>query len=136
MYGPARRLLLKREQISQQVLRALRDLTARAEERGEYERAQTYARQQLELEPWDEQAYQCLMRALAFSGQRSAALAQYETCRRLLQQELNIEPSRDTTALYESIRDGTLKARALTNVPLTTNTPRDFWRLPTDCMKC
>jgi predicted ATPase/DNA-binding SARP family transcriptional activator len=111
-------LLLKREQIGQRVLRALRDLTARAEERGEYDRAQTYARQQLELEPWDEHAHQQLMRALASGGQRSAALAQYETCRRLLKQELNVEPARETTALYESIRDGKLKPRAPTNVPL------------------
>ncbi len=111
-------LLLKREQIGQQILHALRDLTARAEERGDYDRAQTYARQQLELEPWDEHAHQQLMCALAFGGQRSVALAQYETCRRVLKQELDVEPSRETTALYESIRDGKLKARAPTNVPL------------------
>ncbi len=101
-------LLLKREQIGQRVLHALRDLTARSEERGEFEHAQTYARQQLELEPWDEHVHQQLMRALAYGGQRSAALAQYETCRRLLKQELGVEPSRETTALYESIRDGKL----------------------------
>ncbi|MBI5302036.1 MAG: tetratricopeptide repeat protein [Chloroflexi bacterium] len=111
-------LLLKREQIGQQVLRTLRDLTAHSEERGEYELAQNYARQQLELEPWDEHAHGQLMRALAYSGLRSAALAQYETCRRLLKQELGVEPSRETVALYESIRDGTLKTRAPTNVPL------------------
>jgi len=114
-------LLLRREQIGQQVLRALRDLTARLEERGEYDHAQTYARQQLELEPWDEHAYQQLMRALAYSGQRNAALAQYETCRRLLKQELKVEPSRETTALYESIRDGKLaqaKAEVLGNLPI------------------
>lgn len=109
-------LLLKREQIGQQILRTLRDLSARCEEHGEYEPAQTYARKQLELEPWDEQAHQQLMRMLSYGGQRSNALAQYETCRRLLKQELNIEPSHETTALYESIRDGQL-AKAKT-VPL------------------
>ncbi len=114
-------LLLQRERIGQQVLRALRDLTARCEERGDYELAQTYARHQVELEPWDEQAHQQLMRALAFNGQRNAALAQYETCRRLLKQELNVEPSRETTALYESIRDGKLaqaKAAPRDNLPI------------------
>ena len=70
-------VLLKREQLNRLVLSALHRLADHCEERGEYERAQTYARQQLELEPWDEQAHQQLMRLLAFSGQRSAALAQY-----------------------------------------------------------
>ena len=111
-------LLLQRERIGQQILRALRELTARAEERGDYDRAQTYARQQLELEPWDEHAHQQLMRALAFGRQRNAALAQYATCRQLLKQELGVEPSCETTTLYESIRDGKLKARVPTNVPL------------------
>ena len=60
------------------------------------------------------------MRTLAYGRQRTAALAQYETCRRLLKQELSVEPSRETTALYESIRDGRLKAETapLDNLPI------------------
>ena len=114
-------VLLKREQLNRLVLSALHRLADHCEERGEYERAQTYARQQLELEPWDEQAHQQLMRLLAFSGQRSAALAQYEMCHRLLKQELQVAPSRETTALYETIRDGKLakaKTTALDNLPI------------------
>jgi predicted ATPase/DNA-binding SARP family transcriptional activator len=101
-------LLVKREQIGQQILAALRRLAEHYREGGEYERAITYARKQLELEPWDEGAHQQLMRALAFNGQRSAALAQYETCSRLLAQELGVKPSEEITALYENIRDGRL----------------------------
>lgn len=101
-------LLFKREQIGLQMLTALHRLAALHERRGEYEPAQAYARQQLELEPWQEEAHQQLMRLLALSNQRSAALAQYATCRRLLARELGVEPARETTALYESIRDGTL----------------------------
>ncbi len=101
-------VLYKREQLGQQVLAALRTLTAYYEEEGHFEPAQFYARRQLELEPWDETAHQQLMRALAFSGQRSAALAQYERCRRLLAEALKVEPSPETTSLYEYIRTGKL----------------------------
>lgn len=101
-------VLVKREQINRHVLDGLCRLAAHYEECGQYQRAIAYARQQLELEAWDEPAHRQLMRAMALNGQRSAALAQYETCRRLLAQELGVEPSRETTALYESIRDETL----------------------------
>src|SRR5262249_39787608 len=52
-----------------------------------------------------EEAHLQAMRLLSRTGQRSAALAQYETCRRVLAEELALEPSRETTALYERIRD-------------------------------
>jgi WD40 repeat protein/DNA-binding SARP family transcriptional activator len=100
--------LRKREQINRQVLDALQHLAAHYEECGDYTRAIAYARRRLELEAWDEDAHRQLMRLLAFSGQRSLALAQYEACSRLLQLELGVEPARETTALYESIRDETL----------------------------
>jgi len=100
--------LLKREQLSRQVLETLHSLAAIYEEQGEYERAQAYARQQVQLEPWNEEAHQQLMRVLALGGQRSAALAQYQSCSRVLADELGVEPARETVALYESIRDGTL----------------------------
>ncbi|UCC63308.1 MAG: AAA family ATPase [Anaerolineae bacterium] len=102
--------LLKGEQLGRQMLTALYRLAATFEQRGEYERAQPYAWRQVELEPWNEEAHQQLMRLLALRGQRSGALAQYETCRRLLAEELGVEPADETTALYESIRDGTLVA--------------------------
>ncbi len=100
--------LLKREQLSRQVLETLHSLAAIYEGQGEYERAQAYARQQVQLEPWNEEAHQQLMRVLALGGQRSAALAQYQSCSRVLADELGVEPARETVALYESIRDGTL----------------------------
>jgi hypothetical protein len=84
----------------------LRRLAITYEQRGEYDPATGYARRQVELEPWNEEAHQHLMRLLTLGGQRSAALAQYEACRRLLADELGVEPGRETVALYESIRDG------------------------------
>jgi DNA-binding SARP family transcriptional activator len=65
-------ILVRREQTNRQMLDALHRLAAHYEGCGEYERAITYARKQLELEPWDEDAHRQLMRALALNGQRSA----------------------------------------------------------------
>jgi len=104
--------LLTREQLARQAASALHALADNYEQRGDYERAQSYAWKQLGLEPWDETAHQTLMRNLALSGQRGAALAQYETCKELLAEELNVEPAEETTKLYEQIRDGILKAHA------------------------
>jgi WD40 repeat protein/DNA-binding SARP family transcriptional activator len=98
-------LLYKREQTNRQVLAALQRLAAHYEGLADYGSTITYAHRRLELEPWDEDAHRQLMRALARSGQRSSALAQYEICCRLLREELGVEPGRETTALYESIRD-------------------------------
>jgi predicted ATPase/DNA-binding SARP family transcriptional activator len=100
-------LVAEREQRHRQTLDALRHLAAYHERRGDQERVQDYARRQLALEPWQEEAHRQLMRALALSGQRTAALAQYETCYQVLLEELGVEPDRETTALYECIRDGT-----------------------------
>jgi DNA-binding SARP family transcriptional activator/predicted ATPase len=102
--------LIKRQQIAQHLLSALRYLVTSYEQRGGYAQALAWARRQIELEPWDEVAHQQLMRTLALSGQRSSALVQYETCRRLLVDELGVEPTQETTRLYEQIRTGKLKA--------------------------
>jgi DNA-binding SARP family transcriptional activator len=99
----------KREQIAQQNSSALGYLAAAYERRGELERARSWVRQQLEWEPWAEEAHRRLMRLLALGGQRGAALAQYGACRRLLSEELGVEPAAETTALYEQIRDGKLR---------------------------
>jgi DNA-binding SARP family transcriptional activator len=99
-----------RERLARQMSSALHHLAATYEQRGEYEQAQSFARRQVELEPWDEAAHQQLMRALALNGRRSAALAQYEACRRLLAEELGVEPAAEARRLYEQIRDGELKA--------------------------
>ncbi|MBN1659486.1 MAG: AAA family ATPase [Anaerolineae bacterium] len=103
--------LLTRERLARQISSALHHLAAGYEQRGEYTKAESFARRQIELEPWDEKAHQQLMRALALSGRRSAALAQYETCCRLLADELGVEPAAETTTLYERIRGGELTRR-------------------------
>lgn len=96
-------ILLLRERFHRLALDALYDLAKYHERRRDYDRARHYARRQVELEPWREEAHQQLMRLLAHSGQRSAALAQYDVCRRILAEELKVEPHQETTALYQRI---------------------------------
>ena len=98
--------LLRREQISLQVMSLLSNLAAYCEARGDYPAAQAHARQQIALEPWSEEAHRTLIRVLTLDGQRSAALRQYCTCRDLLRDELGVEPTEETVALYEAIRAG------------------------------
>lgn len=95
-----------REELQRQALSALYQLAEEFERMGELETASKYARRQLELEPWLEEAHRQLMRLLALAEKRAAALAQYEICRRGLKEELGVEPSSDTTELYEQIRAG------------------------------
>lgn len=101
-------VLVRRERWHQAALEALYHLAQHYELRGDFEQMLQYARRQIGLEPWREEAHRQAMRALALSGQRSAALAQFEMCRRLLQKELNAEPARETTALAEQVKVGAL----------------------------
>lgn len=95
---------IQREHYRQRVVTALDILTRHSAGRGKYDEAERYARRQIDLEPYLEEAHRALMDSLARSGKRSAALKQYETCRRVLAQELGIEPSAETNALYERLR--------------------------------
>jgi DNA-binding SARP family transcriptional activator/predicted ATPase len=96
--------LLRRERLHRLALDKLYHLAHHYERQRKYDRARRYARRQVELEPWREEAHQQLMRLLARSGQRSTALAQYERCRRILAKELGVEPDEQTQTLYERIR--------------------------------
>jgi predicted ATPase/DNA-binding SARP family transcriptional activator len=100
--------LVVREQLHQQALDALTTLASSGEGRGDHGALCRYARRQLALEPWREQAHRQLMRGLAQEGDRAGALAAYERCRQVLQAELGIEPDEETRALYEQIKAGRL----------------------------
>jgi DNA-binding SARP family transcriptional activator len=98
--------LVQRERLQRQVMEALAHLVAYHEQHGEYQEACEFARRQVELESWNEAAQRGLMRTLALGGGRSVALKQYLACRRALADELGVEPARQTTELFEQIRDG------------------------------
>jgi DNA-binding SARP family transcriptional activator len=94
-------------------MKVLYTLVEGYEARGQWEPALAYARRQIELEPWQEEAHRQVMRLLAQSGQRSAALAQYETCRRLLAKELGVQPAVVILMTPEnSVRKAWLRAEA------------------------
>jgi predicted ATPase/DNA-binding SARP family transcriptional activator len=105
--------LLRREWLHGQGLDVLQSLADYYEQRGDYEQARDFARRQIELDPWREEAHQQLMRVLALSGERSAALAQYETCRLILGEELGTEPAQETIVLYRRIWAGEMSVSSL-----------------------
>ncbi len=105
-------MLFKGEEYQDCVLSVLDQLTSLHMARGETAEAARWARRQLELDPYREEAHRRLMAALALGGERSRALAHYEACRRLLVQELGGEPDDATQALYAQIRDSTLAVSA------------------------
>jgi DNA-binding SARP family transcriptional activator/predicted ATPase len=102
--------LLRREQYNRQALDVLDRLAEWYSRLGDHERALAYARQRVEIEPWDEKGQRQVMRLLAYGDRRGTALAQYEACRRVLEEELGVEPEERTILLYERIRDGMLEA--------------------------
>ncbi|MCB9101034.1 MAG: tetratricopeptide repeat protein [Anaerolineales bacterium] len=104
--------LLTRERLQIQLLATLQNLTHHFEQQGNYEFAFNYARQQVEIDPLQEQAHRHLMRLLARTGQRSAALVQFETLRQRLADELDVAPSAETTALHQQIQTGQLPSPA------------------------
>lgn len=112
-------ILVQRESLRQHMMDALTYLSNEYEDRGNFSAARCYALDQLELDPWREEAHYQIMRVLALDGQRSAALAQYENCKRVLAEELGVEPSAKTRDLYEQIRSDTLKPtdKTIANTP-------------------
>ncbi|MGD2048296.1 MAG: protein kinase, partial [Chloroflexota bacterium] len=97
-----------REAYRRKVLDALELLSAAATRQGDYPKAQTLAKRQLEIDNLRENAFRQLMEVLALSGQREEALAIYDNCRRLLAEELSMEPARRTTEIAEKIQAGDL----------------------------
>ena len=98
-------LVGERERWRRRTTTALADLVADCRQRGERREGLRLVRRLLALEPWREDMHREAMRLLNESGQRSSALIQYEVCRRALRVELNVAPSRETTSLYQAIRD-------------------------------
>ncbi|MFQ5435948.1 MAG: BTAD domain-containing putative transcriptional regulator, partial [Anaerolineae bacterium] len=98
----------EREQLHRLTLDALSKLTSHSLTHADFPKAQQFARQQLALEPWREEAHRQLMQALASLGERTAALTQYETCRTILAEELGVDPAAETAVLAQRIREAQL----------------------------
>jgi WD40 repeat protein/DNA-binding SARP family transcriptional activator len=96
----------KRETLHRQAVETLQTLTLHAGRTCDYAQMIHFARRQLVLDPWREEAHRQLMHALVSSDQQNAALAQYAICCRILAEQLDTKPSPETQALYEQIRAG------------------------------
>lgn len=123
---------LQREWLHRQALEALGHVAAFQIGRGDYRSGLQNARRQVELEPWLERGHRQLMRALAGMRRRSEALAAYEACRQTLAGTLGVAPARETTALYEAIRDEELGRRQQAELaaPETRQPPAPSHNLP------
>lgn len=97
-------LALKRERFGRRASEMFGHLAACYEQSGQYAQALRYARTQLRVDPWHEEAHRQVIRLLAFGGSRNAAVAHYRRVRALLAEELGVEPEVRTRELYESIR--------------------------------
>ena len=96
----------QREHLLQRAMSALERLVERAEWRGAYNEALTYAQRLVVLEPFLEVSQRTLMRLLALHGETAAALARYRQLQTMLADELAVEPEEETTALFNQIRRG------------------------------
>ena len=68
------------------------------------------ARRRVDLDPLDEAGQRRVMELLARSGDRAGAVRQYRSLVALFDRELGVAPLRETTELYDAIREGRLEA--------------------------
>ncbi len=93
-----------RQRLERRVLAALRGWVDERVRQGQFDRAIPIYEGALEIDRLSEDNYRGLMHCLANVGRSSEALACYQRCRDTLRDTLNAEPSKETTALYQSIQ--------------------------------
>jgi TolB-like protein/DNA-binding SARP family transcriptional activator len=98
-------LLVERQRLHGEALRALGRLLSDQEQSRAADPIGSTAQRLLQLEPANEQAHRALMRLHAGRGQREAALRQYQECRAALKRELNAEPGKETEQLYRALTE-------------------------------
>jgi len=93
-----------RERLRSKLLRHMTEAGPAWEQAGEWDTAIRYYRKGLEIDPLLETLYQRLMCCFRATGRIAEALATYHRCRTVLAEQFQIEPSRETRALYNSLR--------------------------------
>ncbi|MCB0199232.1 MAG: hypothetical protein KDI03_04095 [Anaerolineae bacterium] len=99
-------LLLRREYLHLQAIRALTDLTTILEKRKQYAQAYAFGARLLALDLFREETHRQIMRLLAHQGMPERALAQFEVLRKLLREEMDVEPDKQTSELVRQISVG------------------------------
>jgi DNA-binding SARP family transcriptional activator/energy-coupling factor transporter ATP-binding protein EcfA2 len=90
--------------LSQKAMQGLNTLIRNNLQTGNFSLALDYSRQQLTLDPVNEDAQQNMIYLLALNGQTSAALSQASVCRQILRKEMGVSPSAETLALEKAIQ--------------------------------
>ena len=94
------------EELRQSLSKLLIQLAVTYQARHEFDKALSYARRLVSLDPLKENSHYLLTYLYAKSGQQAAALRQYKELKRILQKELGLSPQPETKDLYEKIRRG------------------------------
>ncbi len=101
-------------------------LAAARSEGGDPSGAIEAARRRVDLDPLDEPGQRRVMDLLARSGDRTGAIRQYRSLVALFDRELGVAPLRETTELYDSIREGRVRGRSAGADPGATGRGRAF----------
>ena len=92
------------ERVERRLLRALRQVGRHYEQDSAWEKAIDCYERAIQIAPSTEELYRRLITVHVQLGRRVEALAVYERCRRALSTKMGLAPSRETEALYRSIR--------------------------------
>jgi LuxR family maltose regulon positive regulatory protein len=98
-------VLKARQELSDRLLRAIRDAARACEHVRRWEDAASLYRAGIELDSLNEGLYRGLMLCHQQLGDHSEALQAYGRCRELLTRFLGIAPNAKTQALYHSVRE-------------------------------
>lgn len=119
-------IVVMAEQVDHLTGKALAHLINDCTARNDFAQAIIWTRQQLALEPWNEEVHQQLIWQLAMSGQAAAALHHFDLCCRMLAKELGVAPQPATQALVDRIRRDELGANAPAQHGRAALTPSRF----------
>ena len=109
--------LLEAEQLKRELRSALERLVRWHNERQEFDQAINYAQRWSVNDPLHEPVQRWLMNLYAAKGDRSGALRQYQSFVQLLDDELSVLPEKETTTLYESLRQAPHKGKGIAAEP-------------------
>jgi DNA-binding SARP family transcriptional activator len=101
-------LAAERRRLQASAVDAAVRLAGAAGERGELDRARSFLRRAVEIDPVNEAVGRRRIALLDRLGDRGSAMASYEELVRRLREELDVNPAPETVALAERIRGGPL----------------------------
>lgn len=102
----------QREWCRSLALRALDRLCADAEQRGDFGEVLQWCRRVIELDPYQEHAYQLLITVHGCFGELGAVQRWHDICVRRLRDDLSVQPSDETERIFRSAMRGELRQPA------------------------